>query len=206
MIVGIAGGIGAGKSVVTNYLRRKGYYVIDADEVAREAVLPGEPALGALTSAFGEDILGNGGELDRARLAAKAFADEDSAQLLNDILHGDIARRIEEKLRTIAGGAGDTAGAGNGAVFLSAPLMFESGTDKLCDEVWLISAPEEVRLTRASKRDGTTPDGARARAARQMSEGDRRARAGVIIENTGNKRDLYSAVDRELERITGTGA
>ncbi|MDR1292428.1 MAG: dephospho-CoA kinase [Clostridiales Family XIII bacterium] len=202
MTIGITGGIGAGKSVVTDYLRAKGYGVVDADEAAREAVAPGEPALLSLVAAFGAGILHGDGTLDRARLSSLAFADDDKARLLNDITHADIESRIAKKLRAL-GAASEpyhqAADAEAGSpVFLSAPLLFESGLDRMCGEVWLVAAPEDVRIARAVSRGGLTRDEARARAARQMGEGDRRARADVVIENVGGKDELYRAVDKLL--------
>jgi dephospho-CoA kinase len=230
MTIGIAGGIGAGKSVVTDYLRGKGYEVIDADEVAREAVAPGEPALASLVTAFGADILTGDGALDRARLASLAFADDAKARLLNETMHRDIGGRIADKLRECGvSGHGRGAMKGDvafpsesrqegqqsnqsgipvegGVVFLSAPLLFESGLDRVCDEVWLVTAPEDVRIDRAVSRGGLTRDEARARATRQMSEEDRRARADAVIENTGDKNALYRAVDKLLaERVLRDG-
>jgi tRNA (cmo5U34)-methyltransferase len=89
------------------------------------------------------------------------------------------------------------------AIFLSAPLLFESGLDRICDEVWLVAAPEDVRIDRAALRSGTTRDEARARAAHQMSEEDRRARADAVLENVGNKDALYRAVDKLLAERFG---
>jgi dephospho-CoA kinase len=224
--IGITGGIGAGKSAATDYLRAKGYAIVDADEVAREAVRPGEPALAALATAFGSDILNDDGTLDRARLASLAFADADKTRLLNELLHDDIGRRIHEKLNDLrAAGEAQTAdathtekssaGAGSAGaeesaartpqgpapVFLSAPLLYEAGLDKICDEVWLITAPEETRITRAAARDGIATAEARARAARQMSEEEKRARADAVIENTESLADLHEALDQLLTNM-----
>jgi dephospho-CoA kinase len=197
--IGITGGIGAGKSAATDYLRAKGYAVVDADEVAREAVRPGEPALAALAAAFGDEILQSDGSLNRARLAQVAFADADKTRLLNEMLHDDIGRRIRDKLDDVARACGESSQRiprRPPPVFLSAPLLFESGLDKRCDEVWLITAPEETRMARAAARDGIAIDEARARAARQMSEEEKRARADAVIENTGSFAALYKALDR----------
>jgi dephospho-CoA kinase len=120
-------------------------------------------------------------------------------RLLNEILHKDIGNRMDDKLRACAapsrGGLGDVA---KRIVFLSAPLLFESGLDRRCDEVWLVTAPEDVRIGRAVSRGGLTADEARARADRQMSEEDRAARADVVIENVGDVDELYRAVDKLL--------
>ncbi|MDR1495921.1 MAG: dephospho-CoA kinase [Clostridiales Family XIII bacterium] len=215
--IGVTGGIGAGKSAATDYLREKGYAVVDADEVAREAVRPGEPALDALVAAFGRDMLRGDGTLDRLRLASIVFADAEKTRTLNEILHGDIKRRIEDRLHDIhkandaapvpesAGVSKSAAEASRGRrrhapVFLSAPLLYESGIDAICGEVWLIAAPEEIRIARAASRDGTTLDETRARAVRQMSEGEKRTRADVVIENAGAIEHLRRALDDLLER------
>jgi dephospho-CoA kinase len=200
-IIGITGGIGAGKSVATRYLRERGYAVVDADEVAREAVRPGEPALAALVRAFGPDILQGDRTLDRARLAQAAFADAEKTSLLNELLHDDIGRRIRDKLDGACRAGRETpprTPGRRGPVFLSAPLLYESGLDKACDEVWLITAPEEIRIARATARDGITPAEARARAARQMSEEEKRARADVVIENAGSLEALQKTLARLL--------
>jgi dephospho-CoA kinase len=227
MIIGITGGIGAGKSVVTDWLREQGYAVVDADEVAREAVLPGEPALAALAAEFGPGILRPDGTLDRKTLAALAFASAERTACLNGILHADIRRRIEAQLcRDIeifeadsgswagvtkseqpivrhSGGASRKASEARNpvaegihvpVVFLSAPLLYESALDTLCDEVWLISAPEDLRVERAAARDGTAHEDIRARAGHQLKESERRARADLIIDNHGDKTELINAI------------
>jgi dephospho-CoA kinase len=200
-VIGITGGIGAGKSVVTGYLHSKGYDIIDADDTAREAAAPGSPALESLARAFGDDILNADGTLDRGRLAALAFADEDKTRQLNEILHDDIGRRIRASLDELKKTATEDGDA-HKTVFLSVPLMFESGLDSLCDEVWLVSAPEEVRIKRAMQRDGMTEQQVQARAARQMSEQARRTRADKIIENTKNKSTLTKKIETLLKELS----
>jgi dephospho-CoA kinase len=195
MVIGITGGIGAGKSVVTEHLRSRGYTVIDADEVAREAVLPGEPALAALACAFGAEILRTDGTLDRAALAALAFADGSGTLKLNAILHADILERINVHLSNRKKRE-DAAS----LTFLSAPLLFETSLDGLCDEVWLITAPEETRVARAASRDGLPEDAIRDRASRQLDEDEKRRRAHVEIKNTGSKEELLERVEILLKR------
>jgi len=209
MIIGITGGIGAGKSVVTDHLRAKGYAIVDADEVSREAVMPGEPALSALVRAFGAGILKADGTLDRAALAALAFADECGTQKLNAILHADIIHRIKIQLAdpddradaTRNAAPTDTAPSAYNAAqltFLSAPLLFETCLDELCDEVWLISAPEEIRVARAASRDGLSETDIRDRAAKQLGEDEKKRKAHRIIENTATRETLLREIDRLL--------
>jgi dephospho-CoA kinase len=199
IVVGIAGGIGAGKSVVTDDLRSLGYTVIDADEVAREAVIPGAPALAALVREFGTGILRPDGTLDRAALAALAFSADDSTAKLNDILHADITVRIKKAIQEFS--QNDFARNGEHLCFLSAPLLFESGLDALCDTVWLITAPEDIRIARAAARDMASEEDIRARAAKQMGEDERRAKADLIIDNSKTPEDLLNAVRHALETL-----
>jgi dephospho-CoA kinase len=196
-IIGVTGGIGAGKTTVTEYLRGKGYPVVDADEAAREAVAPGEPVLKALVLAFGADILNPDGTLDRSGLAAKVFGDADRTRRLNAITHGDIARRVAEKLRASSGHSDGVRGAG-GLIFLVAPLLLESGLDALCDRVWLVTADADVRVSRAAARDGTDEDAVRARVEHQMDEDEKRGRADAVLENNRAVGALYAQVDRLL--------
>ncbi|MDR1952871.1 MAG: dephospho-CoA kinase [Clostridiales Family XIII bacterium] len=199
-VIGITGGIGSGKSTVTAHLRRRLYSVYDADEIAREAVRPGEPALKELTAAFGEDILNADGTLNRSALADKVFGDESKVEVLNAILHGDIARRLDAhidrhrahvlksrgKMKTLK------------TAFIDAPLLFESGLAARCDETWLIIADEDIRLRRVALRDGLSEAQIRARAAHQLSDAEKRKRADIVIENNGSVEELIKQIDARI--------
>jgi dephospho-CoA kinase len=199
-VIGITGGIGSGKSTVTAYLRRKLYSVCDADEIAREAVRPGEPALKELTATFGKKILNDDGSLNRRALADMVFGDEAKVEALNTILHSDISRRLEVcinrhrthilksrgKMKTLK------------VAFLTAPLLFEAGLAGRCDETWLITADENIRVRRAAERDGVTEERVRARAAHQLSDAEKMKRADIIIENNGSVEELIEQIDRLL--------
>jgi dephospho-CoA kinase len=196
-VIGITGGIGSGKSTVTAHLRRRLYSVYDADEIAREAVRPGEPALKELTEAFGEDILNADGTLNRSALADRVFGDDAKVEALNAILHGDISRRIDAcidrhraqvlksrgKMKTLK------------TAFIDAPLLFESGLAARCDETWLITADEDIRLRRAALRDGQTEAQIRARAAHQLPDAEKRKRADIVVENNGSIEELIKKID-----------
>jgi dephospho-CoA kinase len=185
--IGITGGIGAGKSEVTKHLRAKGFAVIDADEVQREATRPGEIAMLQLAEEIGDDIFLDNGELDRPMLADLMFSDPDILFTVNLILHSDIRTRMEKQIA-----------AEEGAVFLSVPLLFESGGRWNCDTVWLVTAAEDVRLARAMARDGADEKDIRARMAAQMPEEDKRALADVVIENNGTPEELGARIDEQL--------
>ncbi|MDR2156767.1 MAG: dephospho-CoA kinase [Clostridiales Family XIII bacterium] len=210
-VIGITGGIGSGKSVVTAYLRRRLYSVHDADEIAAEAVRPGEPALNALTEAFGKGILCDDGTLDRRALADLAFGNGENVKILNRIMHADIERRIAARLERHRSHILNNPGERETPkpVFLAAPLLFEAGLSARCDEVWLIAADEALRVRRAAERDGVGEERIRARVLHQMPEAEKRAKADIVIENNGSVDALLARVDRLIDRRcadTGTPA
>ena len=187
--IGITGGIGSGKSAVTDRLRELGYSVFDADEVAREAAEPGEPAMQLLREEFGDDIFLENGALNRPALSKLMFHNPDVLLKVNEIFHPDIQARIETKINDCDK---------NDVVFLSAPLLFESGIDWKTDEVWLVTADEDKRIDRVMKRDGISEADVRARMDNQMSDEEKRALSDVVIDNSGTLAQLYKSVDAKI--------
>ncbi|MDR3072515.1 MAG: dephospho-CoA kinase [Clostridiales Family XIII bacterium] len=188
-VIGITGGIGSGKSTVTEYLLSKDNIIIDADEISRDAVAVGEPILKELVSVFGEDILQEDGALNRKALAARTFAEEEKTAQLNAIMHKEIKRRIDERLMELYD---------EPVVYLSAPLLFEAKLQLKCDEIWVVSADDDLRVRRTVLRDGVTEEDVRARMACQLSEEQRRRGADVIIENNGTTEELLAKIDSLL--------
>lgn len=176
--IGLTGGIASGKSTVSAYLRRLGATVVDADELAREVVAPGTPGLRQVVAAFGEAYLDAGGALRRRALAARVFADPEARRRLDAIVHPLVARRLEEEVAR-------ARSRGERAVVLDVPLLFESGMDRMVDEVWLVAVPPAVQIARLRARDGLDEAGARARLASQMSLEEKLRRAHVVIWNDG---------------------
>ena len=192
--IGITGGIGSGKSEVAGLLRGKGYSVIDADELAREAAAPGEPAVIRLREEIGGGIFSCDGSLNRKKLGKAMFADPAVLKKVNEIFHGIILRRIEEETEKCSN-------RGEKAVFISVPLLFETGAERMMDEVWLVTADEDIRLGRVTQRDGMTEEDVRARMRSQMPEDEKLKLAGVVIENNGTKEELKAAVEGLLQRL-----
>lgn len=190
MRIGLTGGIGSGKTTVSSYLKEKGFPVINADEIAREITLPGSPILQELSTAFGGDIIREDGSLNRKLLGERAFQSKEKRELLNQITHGEICRRILKNMDANR----------EPLIFVDVPLLFETGLDKSVDQVWLVAADTEIRVMRVAGRDGVSPDHVRGRIRHQMDEEEKRARAHVIIENMGTKEELYQEVDRLLNR------
>jgi dephospho-CoA kinase len=192
-VIGLTGGIGSGKSAVTDCLLEKGYTVIDADVLAREVVVAGSEGLAAVVARFGEELLLPDGSLDRKGLAARVFSDEGARLDLNAILHGRIGREMRARLA-------ERREAGDAVVFLSVPLLLETGMQTGVDAVWLVDADEEERVRRIARRDGLRPQEARMRIAVQMPAAEKLRYASERIDNSGTPDDLRRAVDALLEK------
>jgi dephospho-CoA kinase len=192
-IIGIAGGIGSGKSTATDYLRSKGYTVIDADEVSHAVTETGKPALAEIAAAFGAQSIRPDGSLDRKYIADIVFRDSEKLQTLNAILHQYIDAEITDMLQS-ARQAGCSHPISD-LIFLSAPLFFEAHYELRTDQVWLISASDEIRVKRAAARDHADEAAIRARMAKQMPESERIEKADVVIENNQTPEALYKAID-----------
>ena len=191
LIIGLTGGIGSGKSTVSEYLSKNmGLTIIDADQIARDVTRPGQEPLLKLREAFGSEIINDDGTLDRRKLAGIAFQSDEKKKLLEKITHSAIREEINCRLRT-------SAAKHENAVVLDVPLLMESGIDGLCDTVWVVTTAKDVRIERISARDGITKEEINARINAQISDRERFARADEIIDNSGDKEALY----REIERL-----
>ncbi|MEX1162412.1 MAG: dephospho-CoA kinase [Nitriliruptor sp.] len=197
-LVGLTGGIGSGKSTVAARLGGRGWPIVDADQVAREIVEPGEPALTELAERFGADVLQADGSLDRPALARLAFADAASRSALDRITHPRIAARIAEWVATL--GADDT-GPDPLIAVVDHPLLIETGQAGRFDEVIVVLADEEVRLARLTGARGLDEDDARARMRAQTDDARRRAVATHVVVNEGTVEELERAVDAVADRI-----
>ncbi|MBE0598814.1 MAG: dephospho-CoA kinase [Desulfuromonadales bacterium] len=178
MILGVTGGIAAGKSLVSELFRQLGAEVVSADQLAREAVAPGSPVLHRLVAQFGEEILTPQGELDRKVLAERIFADPTARQHLNRIIHPAIAALAEERLQAAA--------RRSSLVVYEAPLLFEAGAEKRVDAVLAVRIDDELQLQRLMTRDGLSRSQAQARVAAQLSQEEKVGRADFVIDNSGS--------------------
>jgi dephospho-CoA kinase len=203
--VGLTGGIGAGKSTVARLLAARGAVVVDADDVARSVVEPGQPALVELVRRFGEGILRADGRLDRAALADVAFVDPDATAALNAITHPAIATEFARRMN---------AAASDAIVVCDVPLLVESPTARAraYEYVIVVEAPPTVRLARLEERGVSRVD-AEARKMRQATDQERRTIATHVVANGGNLADLEAQVDdvwadlvrRHAEKLAGPG-
>lgn len=193
MILGITGGIASGKSMVSEIFRRLGAIVVSADALAREAVLPGSPALAKLVERFGAGILDREGALDRKALAKRIFADPEARATLNRITHPAIAAIAEERLRALQSKAS--------LVVYEAPLLFEAGAEGRVDAVLVVTVDPERQLQRLMQREALSEAEARARIAAQMSQAEKVARADFVIDNSGAPEDTAAAVRKLYVRL-----
>jgi dephospho-CoA kinase len=194
--VALTGNIASGKSAVARVWARLGAAVVDADRLAREAVEPGTPGHDAVVRRFGPGVLEPGGRIDRAALRRLAFGDDSARRDLERILHPEIGRlRAAEDERLER--------AGTALVAHVIPLLFEVGLETEYDAIVLVDAPEAVRLRRLVDRRGLAEVEAKAMVEAQMPASAKRARATLLIENTGTLKELERAAGkawRELER------
>lgn len=185
--VGLTGGIGAGKSAVARRLAKRGAVIVDADRLAREVVAGGTDGLAEVVAAFGPDVLGRDGELDRPALALRVFDDEAARRRLEGIIHPRV------RVRTAA----EFASAAPGAVVVNdVPLLVETGLAPSYHLVIVVEAEPATRIQRLVKTREMTAEQAAARIAAQADDAERRAAADVVLDNDGDLRDLHQRVDR----------
>ena len=179
ILVGLTGGIASGKSTFAAALRALGAPVIDADRLAREAVARGTPGLARVAAEFGPGVLGADGELDRAAMARRVFADPGARARLEQIVHPEVrARFAAERARLEA--------EGHAVLVYDVPLLFEVGLDREVDLAVVVWTPREVQLARLCARDGLARADAEARLAAQLPLDDKAARADVVVANDGD--------------------
>jgi dephospho-CoA kinase len=186
LMVGLTGGIGAGKSAVAARLAAHGAVVIDADLLAREAVAPGSAGLADVVAAFGPDVLGPDGALDRPALGRLVFADESKRRRLEQIVHPYVRARTAELV---------AAAPADAVVVNDVPLLVEAGLAGAYEVVVVVLADERVRVDRLVRARGLTAEEASARIRAQAGDDERRAVADVVITNNGSLDELNKQVD-----------
>jgi dephospho-CoA kinase len=192
ILVGLTGGIGAGKSTVSAMLAERGAVIVDADQIARDLQSPGSPVLDAMAERFGSHILLDDGALDRAAVAKIVFNDEAALKDLNGIVHpamqSEIQRQIDEQRST------------DRVVVLDFPLLGENPRKGLAATV-VVDIPVDVAVQRLVDQRGMSEDDARARINSQLSRDERLATATHVIDNSGDRDSLNRQVDELWEQL-----
>ncbi|MGA5005575.1 dephospho-CoA kinase [Streptomyces koyangensis] len=174
LIVGLTGGIGAGKSEVSRLLVEHGAHLVDADRIAREVVEPGTPGLAAVVEAFGESVLAADGSLDRPKLGEIVFADPERRAVLNGIVHPLVGARSAEL---------QSQAPEDGVVVHDVPLLTENGLAELYDLVIVVDVEPTTQVERLVRSRGMSEEEARARMAAQAGREERLAVADIVIDN-----------------------
>jgi dephospho-CoA kinase len=191
--VGLTGGIGSGKTAVTDLLDELGAVVVDADVLAREVVAPGSEGLAEIVRAFGSDVLAESGALDRPAMARRVFGDDEARRRLEAIIHPRVRRRAAE-IEASADGAA--------IVVHAIPLLVETGQAGRFDQVVVIDVPEELQMRRLTRTRDMDEEEARSRIAAQASRQQRLAVADIVIDNSGSLDDLRREVTRVFAQLS----
>lgn len=194
-VIGLTGGIGSGKSTVSEYLVKKGYTVIDADAISRAVTGPEGPALEPILLEFGAGVFNDDGTLDRKAMADIVFSDEEKRHKLEDIVCTMVADEFKAKVEHM------TEEGHEEPVFFDAPLLFEMGFEKYVDETWLVTANLETRAARVMKRDGVSREEVMRRIRSQMDDLDKELLADHVITNSLDLSWLFEQVDELLSMV-----
>ena len=188
-VLGLTGGIGSGKSLVALMFAQLGADVIDADQLARDVVEPGQPALAEIVATFGRDVLRPDGRLNRGKLAGIIFADNAARAKVNAITHPRIRERMEAEVAQ--------RGSGPGVLILDIPLLYESARAGTVEKVIVVWVDPQTQIRRLLERGGLTSEEARQRMAAQMPLDEKRALADHVIDNSGS----LDTTRRQVETI-----
>ncbi|HEY1695640.1 MAG TPA: dephospho-CoA kinase [Polyangiaceae bacterium] len=193
-VFGLTGGIASGKSTVAARFRRRGVPVIDADALAREVVAPGTDGLRALVDAFGPEVLGPGGALDRKAMARIVFSDEAALRKLNAVTHPRITALGIER-------AASLAAKGEPLACYEAALIVENGVVEAFRPLVVVACPEEVQLARVRARDGASQEDAMGRIRAQKPLAEKVAVADFVVDTSGTLAEGAERADRALEGV-----
>lgn len=191
-LIGITGGIGAGKSSVSDYLIKKGYVVMDADKVSKELLATSSPLLSHIQSIFGDTILNRDGSLNRKALSDIVFSDPAKKAILDNTMHGKILEIIRDRLKNFSS---------EKVVFIDAPLLFEANWDSYMDQIWVVDADDETRIQRVINRDPLCREEVIKRMENQMERRERLKKADYILDNSKSKDELYRQVNELLNKL-----
>lgn len=189
-VIGLTGGIASGKSTVSEYLRKLGAVIIDADRLARDIVQPGEPAWKEIVDYFGTEVVRPDGQLDRVRLGQMVFADPRNREALNRMTHPRVVEKTRQLLEETCRRDPDAV------VVVDAPLLIEAGMVPLVDEVWLVALDHETQLERLMQRDYLDFDQASRRVASQLPLSEKLKYARRVINNSGSPEETRAQIDK----------
>ena len=194
LVVGLTGGICSGKSTVAGMFEKLGAVVLDADQIAHELQAPGQPLFETIVQAFGREVVGEDGRIDRKRLGAIVFADPQARARLEEIMHPAIVAECERRIQ-------QSAAHGAAVCLLDAALLIESGRHARFDRIILVEGGEAVQLQRLVARMGIGRDEAMQRIRSQMPWEEKRRHAHFVIENGGPLEETERRVKGVWEQL-----
>jgi dephospho-CoA kinase len=193
--VGLTGGIASGKSTVAKSFARLGAKVLDADEVAREVVLPGRPAWTKLREVFGSDFFQPDDSLNRNKLRRLIFVDPERRSQLNNIVHPEVMKEIQHRSEQMSAMAADAV------LVVDVPLLLEVGAADRFDRVVVVYANESVQIDRLMRRDGLSLQEATEALAAQMPLGEKVKKANYVIDNSGTREETQAQVEKVWQEL-----
>ena len=196
-VIGLTGGIGAGKSTVTQMLEELGAAVIDADKVGHQIYLPDLPAWREIVDTFGREVLNADRTINRQALGKLVFADPEALRTLNRIVHPKMFDRIGELITEARGGGWMKA------IVVEAAVLIEANWMALVDQVWVVVASEAVVVDRLAKQRHLSPEQVRIRIAAQLANDERLKHAHVVIRNDGSLEEVRHAVQQAWNQLVG---
>lgn len=197
-VIGLTGGIATGKSTVARFFAGHNVPVIDADQLARQAVQPGSSSLARIIDLFGAGIVAADGTLDRKKLAAVVFADNEKRRTLENILHPAIKQLAEEQLA-------EAAAKGHRYAIYMAPLLIEAGATDRVDTIWVVTVQPEIQQERLMKRDGIDRVQAERIIASQMPLAEKERYGSVVIDNSGSEASTFALLEAAWRKETQSG-
>ncbi|HEX9871694.1 MAG TPA: dephospho-CoA kinase [Candidatus Tectomicrobia bacterium] len=197
-VIGLTGGIGAGKSTVTQMLEELGAAVIDADKVGHQIYLPDLPAWREIVTTFGQGVLDADRTINRQALGKIVFADPEALRTLNRIVHPKMYERMAELIAELR------AHGGMQAIVVEAAVLVEANWMSLVDQVWVVVASEAVVVDRLAKQRSLSPDQVRTRIAAQLSNDERLTHAHVVIRNDGSLAEVRTAIQQAWDQLCST--
>ena len=194
--IGLTGQTGAGKSTVSEFAAKMGYKIINADKVARQVMGNNSECLKRLAEIFGSDIINSDGSCNRKLLAKRAFSSRENTDILNGITHPAIISKVREYI--------DIYSKESDVIIFDAPQLFESGGDRMCDEIIAVVSPVDVRLKRLISRDGISESDVLMRMNAQLDEDFFRANADYIIDGSKPLKDVQRQFEEIMKKVMET--
>ena len=194
LTIGLTGGIGSGKSTVAQWFKKQGVPVLDADKMVHQLLQADALTISNLICEFGAGILRENGEINRSKLGERIFCDEDARKRLERIVHPRVVERMIDERDALRD-------AGMKFCVWDVPLLFETGLEQLVDEVWVVWVPRELQILRVLARDKLSRSEVEARIAAQESLDEKRKRADVVIDNSGNEWEAHRQLEEAWKEL-----